>query len=312
MTARSIALGCAAALCASLALLSACGRSGDPGAREPGPVRLVAGVPPMAGLLAELAPPGADVRAIVAPGSSPHTFEPGPADVAAIARADLVVLVGLGVEASLPVRSVPPQRRLEMAAALGIQSGHDDHDHDHAGHEHDHSGPDAHLWLDPVLVIEFVPALAGAVRDALQRAGADEAAMLEVDDRERALLERIRAVDASYGGRLAPYAGAAIITHHDAWSRPAERYGLEIAGVILQAEGVEPSPAHLARLVDLARERSVRAVLTEPQLDAAVARRLAEQIGLPLGTLDPLGSGDWEATMRANLDELVRVLDTDA
>ncbi len=299
-------LRCAASVVIGISLGFATGCEPRDGAqRTAGPARIVVSVPPLEGLVEALAPEGSEVGVLIPAGRSPHTFEPSPGDLAALARADLVVTIGLGMEGSFPARALADRERVEMAGVLGIgaEEGHAAHDHD--GHDHAHGGTDPHLWLDPVLVERFVPVLGERLGALVPPSGDARARAAEAS---AMLLERVRAVDASYRDRLAPFAGAGVITQHAAWSRLAERYGLVILGVIQEAEGVEPPPGHVRALLDAAREHRVRAILTEPQLDGAVARRMGEGLGVPVGTLDPLGSGDWEAMMLANLDELVRVL----
>lgn len=284
-----------------------CGRRGHAQAREPGPVRVVVSIPPLAGLVESLVPDGSEVLVLVGAGRSPHGYEPRPSDLAAIGRADLVVLVGMGVESSLPQSMRAGERVLVMAEALGLGGGVAD---EHAGHVSAHAEGDAdpHLWLDPVLVEEFVPVLAARVRDAALAAGLAAPAAESVREREAALLGRVRAVDGEYRQQLEPYAGAAIITQHAAWSRLAARYGLKVVGVIQLAEDVEPSPGHVAEVIAAGKEYRVTAVFAEAQLDARIAERIAGQVDAPVGTLDPLGQGDWEAMMRANRDTMVLVM----
>ncbi|MBK7404560.1 MAG: zinc ABC transporter substrate-binding protein [Phycisphaerales bacterium] len=282
-------------------LLPACSRQGDSSSRQPGPMRVVASIPPLESLARQLAPPGAQITSIIPPGESPHTFEPKPSDLNDLARADLIVIVGLGVEASLPRDALRAARTLSMADALGFAPiPSEDATPDH--HEHDHGGLDPHLWLDPVLVEQFIPALAARIQDA------DSSPSDDASARETALLERVRAVDAAYRERLAPYAGATIITQHGAWSRLAERYGLRVCGIIQDTESLEPSAKHVADLLILAKTEHVRAVFTEPQLEGSIARRVAGQLGVPIGSLDPIGAGDWATTMLANLDAITTAL----
>ena len=277
---------------------------------QPASIRLVVSIPPLAGLLRPLLPEGATLHTLVEPGRSPHGYEPAPSDIARLGQADLVVLVGMGVESALPISARPEAEVLVMAEAFGLASRDADDHADHADHDHAHSTGEAdpHLWLDPVLVERFVPLLADHLRSVMQQAGADAAALDALRSREADLLARVRALDADFRERLLPFAGTAIITHHPAWSRLASRYDLEIAAIIQPVEGAEPTPGHIADILAAAREHRVRGVFTEPQLDTRIAERIASRIEAPLGTLDPLGRGDWEAMMQANLDELVRVL----
>ena len=89
--------------------------------------------------------------------------------------------------------------------------------------------------------------------------------------------------------RLEPYTGSAVILFHPSLRYLLERYGLELAAVIEPAPGKEPSPAQLARLLKLARQRRVRALFSEPQLPTGPVDAIAEALALPVHVLDPLG-----------------------
>lgn len=256
-----------------------------------------------------MAPAGSTVRTLMPPGRSEHGYEPTPRDLADLAKADVVVYVGLGLEPRVEsfVKDRPRPSRIDlcMAAALKITAAHDhdEHDHDdHADHEH---AVDPHLWLDPVLVEQFIPHAAAAVRQASARKQAlSEPASAALADKERALVTRVRAMDDAWRTRLAPYAGRAIVTHHNAFPRPAARYGLRVAAVIRGLDNVEPPPSAMEKVVTAVRREQVHAVFVEPQFNASLAERIAKAAGVRVARLDPLGAGDWFAMMAGNLDSL--------
>lgn len=281
-------------------------------ARAAGPLRVVVTIPPLEGLAEALAPEGAEVKTLLPPGRSEHGYELTPSDMAALQRADVVVFVGLGlepkVEAFLEAHPREDRRVVEFASVVGIEGEGHDHSHEHDGHEHAAEGVDPHLWLDPELVLKLIPELA----DALLKAGTE--AGMEIDEfsfQKQVYLfkgyidgaARVRWRDA-----LAPFEGSTIVTHHAAWSRLADRYGLKVAAVIRPIEGQEPSPGQIEAAVRAIREQGARAVFVEPQFDATVAERIAEQAGVAVGTLDPLGHGDWFAMMEQNIQTLARLL----
>ena len=294
------------AILASVVLVAPGCQRGPDQPRDPGPMRVVVSIPPLEGMVRAVVPGDAEVRVLVEPGRSPHGFEPTPSDIAAIGEADLVVLVGMGIESFLPASVRTGDRVITMADALGIEA--DDHaGHDHGGHDHAHGEGDAdpHLWLDPVLVRDFAAPLTKRVWDLQRAVGVSDGPRDETAGAGVALYDMADAVDAAYVRALADLKGAAIITQHAGWSRLTERYGLEIAGVIQPDDHGEPSPGHIAEVVGAAREHNAVAVFGEVQLDARLAERVAGQLGLRVGRLDPLGRGDWEAMMLANLEELV-------
>lgn len=312
-------LRCILLFTVSLALgLAACERAGQPGA---GPYRAVVTVPALAGLVRPLLPPGAGLEILMRPGRSEHGYEFSPTDIAALGRADLVVYVGLGLEpqvrAFLQKRPSDRRRTVCFAEVVGLEQpgpvperhdhAHEDaHDHGPAdADEHDHGVIDPHLWLDPVLVRQLIPAVRAQIEAGLAATGRlDDSARSRLEAQQARLLAEIDAIDEAHRARLAPFAGQAIVTHHAAFGRLAERYGLDIAEVLRPMETAEPAAGQVAKVVEAVKSRHVPAIFVEPQFDASAARRIAEAAGVQVGTLDPLGSGDWAGLMRANLEEL--------
>jgi zinc transport system substrate-binding protein len=287
-------------------------------------LRAVVTVPALKGLVEPILPEGGTVTMLMKPGQSEHGYEFTPQDLATLAKADVVVLVGLGlesrVERALERKENSARRVVIFGDVLQLkQAEHDHHDHDDKdGHEHtdacdhgDHGDGwvDQHLWLDPTLVEKLVPALRDAVHESMVvRNEWNDDAATALESRTTKLLDRVREVDATWQRELKPLQGSAIVTHHDAFSRPAERYGLTIAAVIRPGAGSESSPKDIANAVQAIKKQGVKAVFFEPQFSKQAAQRIASQAGVRLASLDPLGDGDWFALMRSNLDALTKNL----
>lgn len=309
--------------------LSACAKgdekSASAPAREPGPARVVATIAPLGALSRELLPEGAQLRVLLPPGRSEHGYEPTPEDMAALARADVVVYVGLGLEPRVEefLKKNPSARRVDLSMAAALKLEREEHDHEHGprgGDVHDHAeeqaaenphaghdhGPiDPHVWLDPVLVKSFVTPLADAIDHAARAAGplgAEQEATL-VASRE-ALAKKLDDLHAEYGAVLGPLAGRSIVTHHSAWGRLASRYALKVAAVLRPIETTESTPADIAQAVEAVRGHGATAIFVEPQFNNESAGRVAQAAGVKMLVLDPLGGEDYFSTMRANLAAL--------
>lgn len=326
------ALACVAAgaLCTSA---SAQANASSP-ARTGTALRAVVTVPALKSFVEPLLPAGSEVRVLMTPGRSEHGQEFTPSDLAALAAADLVVYVGLNLEPRVEEAVAKPVKGRQVVCfgrVVGLQKtgepvpntpealakapGAPPHRHDHGDDDHDHgaeSSPgwvDQHLWLDPVLVQKLIPAVRGAVEEALQDRGA-----FTTGERERlaaaqaTLAERVKGTDEAWKAGLSPLAGRAIVTHHRAFSRPAERYGLRVVAAIREREGAEPTPADVAAVLDAISTHHVRAIFVEPQFDPQAAQRIASRAKVRVGRLDPMGSGDWFKMMSENLDSLVKNL----
>lgn len=269
------------------------------GQRNAAALRIVVAIPPLMWPVRGLAPADAEVVLLSPPGAGCEGIELTPAQVRAIRRADLVVRAGSGLDESVAavVRSSFLRRAADLCLADLLESAHDHHD----GRERstDHALPDPHAWLDPAAMERLIAALAEAMR---RGGGAPDPARVE------SLMEVCRRIDAEYRERLAAVPSRLIVTEHDAWRRLAGRYGLEVAAAIRHSHGVEPTPGDIAAAARALRERGARAIFVEPQFPQAAARRIAQETGAKVLTLDPLGDGDWPAMMRRNLDSLVEGL----
>jgi zinc transport system substrate-binding protein len=292
------------------------------------PLKVVVTVAPLKGLVEPLLPEGSSVTVLMQPGKSEHGYEFTPADMAAVAKADVFVYVGLGLEGRLErtVNQMRGHRVVCFADAVGIEAaakdphGEKEHAPEHAKDDHDHEhAVDPHLWLDPSLSEKLVDAVAKAVFEAQVAKRDPKSTGLEAQEVESkrvlaaasALKEQVRAVDAEWKQRLAPLKGRAVVTHHNAFSRPAERYGFRVAAVIREFETSEPSPGDIAKVVEAVRKEHVKTIFVEPQFSSAAADRIAERAGVKVGHLDPLGDGDWFEMMKSNLDALVSGLSDD-
>lgn len=284
---------------------------------KPRPVRVVATVQPARGIVAPLLEGTgveASVETLIPPGVSEHGYEVPPSKLAALDGADVVVLVGLGLEPQIEkfLREHPrPGRRVVVLAdAAGIKA-EDDDDHDHA-HQHgpdcDHAhGTDPHIWLDPELVEKMLPAVTASLADAAGAAGHPADAVQRVRLAENAARFRVRGVGLRYRLTIDGAARKTIVVGHDAWGYLARRYGLTTVAIKgLNAQ--EPTPASLEAAKKAVKAEGLKVVFVEPQLGRAAGKRIADATGAEVRTLDPLGSGDWFAMMEGNLKEIATAL----
>lgn len=278
-------------------------------------LKVIVTIPPLKGIVEPLLPAGSTVQVLMSPGRSEHNYEFTPADMASVGGADLVVFVGLGLEPQvakfLAAHATPKRVDKSLADASGVKTGeHEHHEHEDADDDRiDHVANDPHVWLDPVLMKEALPRLAEAVGAAMKAQGEwSDSASAQLETALASELKHVDELDAAFQQKLAAFKGEKIVTHHAAFGRLAERYGLKVAEVIRVNEGEEPTPGRIAAIVQAVRKEGVRVIFVEPQFDSATAERVAQAAGVKVVKLDPLGDGDWFAMMRGNLEGLVEGL----
>lgn len=85
------------------------------------------------------------------------------------------------------------------------------------------------------------------------------------------------------------------MVYHPSWNYFARTYGL--SQIPIELEGKEPSPKDLARLIDLARKKSVAAIFVQPQFSRKSAQAIAASIGAKVLIADPLAA-DWAENLK--------------
>jgi len=248
---------------------------------------VVVSIHPLYDLVRQIAGDDADVVRVLAPGASPHTFDPTPRDVARIVAADLVVMNGALdlwlrnlVEASGAGAPVLELVGLETVRAVLIESFPDLVPADAGGASY---GFNAHVWLDPRVMAAAVPEFARALAEV------DAAAADRYLVRAEALVTDLEALHEELAAGLAPLAGAPFVPFHDAWPYFAARYGLDLVVEIEPFPGREPSPAYLRTALALIRDSGARVIFGEAQLERRAAEVVAAEAGVALAILDPLG-----------------------
>lgn len=314
---RSLRSLSAIALLAALSALVACG-DGD---RSPtaGPstgeetVEVVTSINVFADFVRQVGGDRVSVTPLLPSGADPHTFEPSPRDAQTINAADLIVLNGLGLEASLEqvINNSRNPDSLVLVLSDGLTPIEAEHSEEGEGqaseHEHEHDS-NPHLWLDVRYAMTYVERIRDALiqvdpRNADRYRQNTEAYLRELDALDREIAEQIAMI---------PPERRKLVVFHDSFPYFAERYGLEIVGFVVKSPGREPSAQEVAELAQRMRDEGVPAVFREPQISARVLELAAADARVRLGVLysDSLAEGitTYVEMMRANARQLVNLL----
>jgi zinc/manganese transport system substrate-binding protein/zinc transport system substrate-binding protein len=162
-----------------------------------------------------------------------------------------------------------------------------------------------YLWLDPRRAIVYVE----RIRDALS--AVDPAGEAEYTAGADRYTRRLQALDAELEQQLSviPSEQRKLVTLHDGFPYLAQRYQLQLAGVVIKTPGRAPSAREVVEVARTMRQTAVRTVFTEPQLDARLLKLAARDAGIEIGTLysDTLDRTvpSYEALLRYNARQLV-------
>jgi zinc transport system substrate-binding protein len=280
-------------------LLSGCGGGSASGE---GRADVVAAFYPLAFVAEQVAGPRADITNLTTGGAEPHDLELTAQQVADVAEADVVVYEpGFQPAVDDAVEENAEGAVLDVTQVVPLGSG------GHAAHEgeaedahgHEELAGDPHVWQDPTKLAT----IAQGVRKTLSRA--DPANADTYRRNTAALVTRLRELDREFRAGLADCRRRTFVTSHAAFGHLAARYGLDMVAIAGISPDVEPSPARLAELETLVRERGVTTVFSETLASPALARTLAEEVGVRTAVLDPV-EGLTEATADQDYFSLMR------
>ena len=253
----------------------ACSGTGEPG----GGTSVLASNAIVADWARNVAGDNLEVDTLIPQGADPHTFQLSPAGIRAIAGADLIILVGAGLESSFKDTVVENAKGtiVTLSDDLVLAPATGDAEDD----EHAHGEFDPHIWMDPDLAIQSVTHIAGAL-SALHPGEAET-----FDANAAAYITQIRTMDESVAAQLAALAPAEriLVTFHDAYGYFADQYGLTVLGFVVENADEEPSAARVATLIRDIRESGAVAIYREPQFNARVVDQVAAEAGVPVRLL---------------------------
>lgn len=208
-----------------------------------------------------------EVKALMGPGVDPHAYRQTRTDIAAMAKADLVLRHGLYLEAQMEEFLLKLGKRkpvVAVAEALpeNLLLGHDDYDDKF----------DPHIWMNPNLWSKAVL----AVRDALIAVKPEAEA--EFRQKAAAHLEQLGTLARYKSDVLAsvPVEGRVLLTAHDAFNYFGSAYGFEVIGIQGISTESEAGLSRISELVDLLVERKIGAVFVESSVSDRNIRALIE------------------------------------
>jgi ABC-type Zn uptake system ZnuABC Zn-binding protein ZnuA len=246
-------------------LVAGCGRPAGPWPDGAGGLRVVATTTVVADLVANVGGDRVDVVTLLKPGVDAHDYEPSPADVEAIAHAELVVENGVGLESWLAdtIESSGFDGPV-VDASRGVRLRQ-------VGGE-----PDPHIWQDP----RNAMVMAANIERGLAGAEPGWAAAFEAN--LAAYTRDLKALDAEVARQTASLANRKVVTNHDAFGYYLDRYHLELVGSVIPSfdSSAELSGRDIRDLVARIRATGVKAVFSETSLPPRAAETIGREAGV--------------------------------
>ena len=246
------------------------------------------------------------VTAHVKPGVDPHEFEPKPADLRAVAEAQLVLLSAKHMEGyvgKLKESTGSKGALIEVGdgfASLKMQDGHD----------HGHAEEDPHWWHS----VGNVQKATRIVRDELAKVSPQDKAVFSANaDRYLARLDALQKWTRSKLAEL-PRNQRKLVTSHDAFQYFARENGFTVYAIAGLSSSDQPSSKKVADIIRAIKEQRVKAIFPESIENPKVLKEITRETGAKVGPelhADGLGEGDagtYEGMYKHNVTAIVDAL----
>lgn len=240
---------------------------------------------------------------LIPPGSSGHTYEPKPSDVQKMVEADIVLVVGAGLDdwakKIAEDSGVDRDKFIDVSQLVELKNFPDSSE--------EKGKVDPHYWLSPKRVQQFFPKL---TEEIIKKDSANKA-VYEANSNDFAT--DLKKIDEEIKAAVEKFSSKDIVTFHEGFGYLAADYGLNVAGTIEPVSGAEPTALQIQNIIDQIKNLQIKAVFSEPQLSSKVTETIKNDLGIEVGVLDPLGGiggrDTYVSLMKYNLLELKRFLE---
>lgn len=248
-----------------------------------------------------------DVNVMVAPGSSPHNFEPKPSNMKALFNSKAYFKIGepsekawiekfkqnakntIFVDTTIGIEKMPMKAHFHEEVANNSS--------EHKEHKHEAGELDPHIWLEPNLV-------------KIQAKNIYEA-MIKIDEENSSFYKQnfeefekeLTNLDLEIKSILKPYENRAFMVFHPSWGYFAKRYDLE--QIAIEMQGKEPKPNELVNLIDEAKKHDIKVLFVSQQFSQTTAKTISKNLNANIVIIDPL-SEDFENELIKTAEEIAK------
>jgi zinc transport system substrate-binding protein len=266
--------------------------------------KVVVSIVPIHGLVSEVMAGVAEPQLLLQGTGSEHQASYSPEQIKQMADADLMVIIGQGLELKLSEISgsetVAGKKFYDMSGLQGLithpireggawEAHEDDHGHEESEqaeeeHEEIKAKFDPHIWLDPRNAALF----ATAVAQELGRIDQANAATYSANATK--LVADLTKLEADLAAELETVKGKPFIVFHDAFQYFERRFDLNAAGSIADISATAPSAKRLKALRQKVKEVKAVCAFAEPQFSSKALETVTEGAKTKAATLDGIGA----------------------
>jgi zinc transport system substrate-binding protein len=237
------------------------------------------------------------INVMIPPGGTPETYEPTARQMQSLSQSGIYLKIG-----NIPFEEIWMKSFVNMNSGMkiydlseGIELITGDVHHDGTAG----SGVDPHIWSS----VKNAGIICENIFDALIKE--DPVNKDYYSSRLQKFLCLTDSLDMKFKTEFAPISGSAFLVFHPALAYLARDYGLE--QISLEFEGKSPPPGHMKDIINIAREKNIKAILIQKQFNAEPAKTIADEIGGKVIIIDPLDE-NWKDQIEYITESILNII----
>jgi zinc/manganese transport system substrate-binding protein len=250
-------------------------------------IRVVASTTDLASIAEYIGGDKIKVESIAIGTADPHYVEVLPSYMLKVAKADIYLKVGLDLDrwaneiidgsrnGKLTVvdcsQNIEPLQRPTTKVDASM------------GDVHPQGNP--HYWLDPangLIVAEMIT-------NALAEVDGDN--FMYYAERLEEFQKRYEQKESAWLTLAADLEGLEIVTFHNSWPYFTKAFNIQVAGFVEPKPGINPTPSHIAKIIELMKARDIKIIGVEPYFSRRAPDTIARLTGATVVTLPPSVGG---------------------
>jgi len=240
-------------------------------------VKIVATIFPLYEMAKEVGGERATVHLLLPPGAEPHSFEPRPSDLRKIAAAQLILMVGAGLDNWLEDLLEAVKNRPLKTKLLRLSDGAPLIKQEHG---HDHDAVDPHVWLDFKWDMKFVARLV------------KELSSLDIENAQYykqngdKYIKKLEELDLAFQKGLENCKTRTfVVGGHGAFGYLARAYGLKQLSLYGLSPDARPTPKKMVELAKTMKKLGINTIFFEGTVSSKLAEVLSKETGANISVL---------------------------
>jgi zinc transport system substrate-binding protein len=259
----------------AIVIIAGCGRKSGNNYKP----QITVSILPQKYLLEKIAGDRYKINVMVPPGMSPAAYDPSPRQLQQLNKSKAYLRIGnIGFEKAWMKKISSINNKMPVfdlsSGVILIENEH------YRLPTDDIKNADPHIWLSP----KALKVISLNIYNALIEITPSDSSLYKHNYYD--FIQEIDSLDRNIGKSLSGLTKRKFIIYHPALTYLARDYGLQ--QIAVEYEGKPPSPSHIQKLINVAKNENIKAIFIQEQFDAENAKVISDEIGGELIVINPL------------------------